>query len=232
MGLDLLELTLTVEDTFGFSIPDEDAATLSTMGKLHEYVLAHRFPQDRKACLSSVTFYKIRRAMISVLKLSRKDVRVSTELSTVIHGHRRRVWRALERTTGLRLPQLRRPTSVAAMAVLATIALAIAVPMLLSLTFFNGAVIVAILTAFVVGYSLFWLTAPLALRFQSDCTTVGQLATATLARNYRAIVEESEKYASDAEVWNVLCLIVAEQLRVRSADLTKETDFVKDLKAG
>ena len=232
MGLDLLELTLTVEDTFGFSIPDEDAATLSTMGKLHEYVLAHRFPQDRKACLSSVTFYKIRRAMISVLKLSRKDVRVSTELSTVIHGHRRRVWRGLERATRLRLPQLRRPTWVTATAVLATIALAVATPSLLSLPPFGGAVLVAILTAIAVAYSLVWLTAPLALQFQPNCTTVGQLATATLARNYRVIVKESSQCASDAEVWNILCSIVAEQLGVRSADLTKQTDFVKDLDTG
>ena len=232
MGLALVELIMTVEDTFGFSIPDEDAPNLNTMGNLHEYVLAHRFPQDRKACLSSVTFYKIRRALMSVLKLPRKDVRVSTELSTIIHGHRRRVWRAIEQTTGLRLPQLRRPTWVTATAVLATIALAVAMPTLLSLPPFGGAVLVAILTAFVLGYSLVWLTAPLALQFQLDCTTVGQLATATLARNYRAIVEESAKVASDAEVWNILCSIVAEQLGARSADLTKQTDFVKDLDAG
>jgi acyl carrier protein len=231
MGLELLELVLNVEDAFGFSIPDEDAVGLNTVGKLHDYILAHRFPKDRNACLSSVTFYQIRRAMMSVLQLPRKDVRVSTELSAVIAKRRRRVWRALEKATGFRLPQLRRPAWVTAIAALATIALAIATPVCFSLSLLHGAIVSAIVAAYVVGYLLSWLTIPLAFEFQPDCTTVGQLATATLARNYRAIVEQTNKNASDAEVWEMLRFIVAEQLGVRLNDITKETDFVKDLNA-
>ena len=97
MGLDSVELVLEVEDAFGFSIPDEDAAGLTTMGKLYEYVLAHRFRGKQDACLSSITFYKIRRALMSVLKIPRDAVRVATELSAIMPRRRRRAWRRSSR---------------------------------------------------------------------------------------------------------------------------------------
>ena len=39
-SLDVAELIMSVEDEFGFSIPDEDAAELVTVGKLVEYIEA------------------------------------------------------------------------------------------------------------------------------------------------------------------------------------------------
>ena len=39
-SLDVVELIMSVEDEFGFSIPDEDAAELVTVGKLAEYIEA------------------------------------------------------------------------------------------------------------------------------------------------------------------------------------------------
>lgn len=66
--LDLYELMLEVEDAFGFSVPVEEGAELSTMGKLYDYVLAHRFRGKEDACLTSMTFYALRRALMSVLQ--------------------------------------------------------------------------------------------------------------------------------------------------------------------
>lgn len=228
MGLDLAELMTAVEDAFGFVIPEEDAAGLDTAGKVHEYVLAHRYRGKRQACLRSITFYKIRQAMMSVLHIPRKDVRASTELSAIIPRRRRRVWRALQRASGFRLPRLRRSAWVRAGTILAILGLAILVPLLLSLTLLNGAILVGILTALTVGYAFSWLTIPLEFEFHPECPTAGQLATATLARNYRAIVATADISASDAEVWQKLSSIVAEQLGVRACDITKDTDFVKD----
>ncbi len=37
-SLDVVELIMSVEDEFGLSIPDEDAAELTTVGKLIEYI--------------------------------------------------------------------------------------------------------------------------------------------------------------------------------------------------
>ena len=231
MGLKLLELTLTVEDTFGFSIPDEDAVELRTLGRAYEYVLSHRLHAKWQACLTNVTFYKIQRAMMLVLHVPREQVQMSSPLSAVLPWRRRRAWSSIQEKTGLRLPQLRRPTWVTVSAVLATFGLAIAVPLLFSLGLFSGAVVVGILTAFVAGRGLYWLTEPLAFQFQPDCTTVGQLAAATMARNYRALMEESGKSANDAEAWEMLRSIIVKQLGVRPSDLTKETDFTQDMNA-
>ena len=41
-SLDVVELIMSVEDAFGFSIPDEDAAELVTVGKLAEYIEARQ----------------------------------------------------------------------------------------------------------------------------------------------------------------------------------------------
>ena len=41
-SLDVVELIMSVEDEFGFSIHDEDAADLVTVGKLAEYIEARQ----------------------------------------------------------------------------------------------------------------------------------------------------------------------------------------------
>jgi hypothetical protein len=230
MGLDYVELLLEVEDTFGIAIPDEDAAGLTTMGKLYDYVLAHRFRGKQDACLSSMAFYKIRRALMSVLQVPRDAVRVSTELSAIIPRRRRRTWRAVEKATGLRLPMLRRPRWVVTLATLAAVGLGIATSVRLGLKPSRGGILAAIVSAGVFGFVFFYrLTVCFAYEFSPDALTVGQLAKATLARNYRPMVAEAHKSATDAEVWDALQRMVGEQLGLRPDQLTKETDFVKDL---
>lgn len=232
MGLEFVGIILAVEDTFGFSIPDEDVAGLDTVGKLYDYILAHRFRGYQEDCLSSITFYKLRLAIMSVLRIPRKKIRVSTKLSEIIPAHRRRTWKALQRETGLRLPQLRRPAWAATIAVLATFGLGIAVPVLLSLGPFSGAIIVAILTMIAVGYLFSWLTRPLAFKFLPECATMGQFTSLTLAHNFQAIAEESNCSASDAEVWETLQAAIAEELGNSPWQLTKETDFLQYSNAG
>lgn len=230
MDFDLSELVLEVEDVFGFSIPEEDVIGLTTLGKLYDYVIAHRFRAKQDACLTSVTFYKIRRALMSVLKIPRDAVRVSTELLAIIPKRRRKTWRAIEKTTGFRLPYLRRPRWVVTTATVAAVALGIATPVLLGLKPFGGGIAVAIVSTAVFGLIFFYrLTEFLAYEFPPDVATAGQLAKATLARNYQPIVAESKKSATDAEVWEILQRTVGEQLGVQPDQLRKQTDFLKDI---
>ncbi len=213
----------TVEDAFGFFIPDEDAAGWDTLGKLHEYVLAHRFCGRRESCLNSIAFYKLRRAMTAVLPITRDAAQPATELTALIPSRRRRTWRLLRKATGFRLPELRRPGWVTTTAAVAAIASGIALPRLLGINLFHGAIVLAIATAMVAGYSLFWLTEPLAFEFRPELATAGQLAKAMLARNYQAIVAESCHPADAAEVWIRLCSVVAGPLGTQPERLTKAT---------
>lgn len=41
MGLDIVELVMETETTFGFTIPDGDASKLETVGALYAYVRDH-----------------------------------------------------------------------------------------------------------------------------------------------------------------------------------------------
>jgi hypothetical protein len=221
----MFTLLLAVEDAFGFSMPDDDAAKLDTLGDLYDYVIAHRFQATQDACLRGIVLHKIRIAMTSALHVPRENLRDATWLSTIIPRHRRRAWRTLQQSTGLRLPQLRRPSWATGGAALASVGLAVAVPASLGFTLLHGAIVVAIVTAFVAGYLASWLTAPLAFEFQPDCQTVGELATATLARNFQAMCNEC-KSANAAEAWETLRRIVAERLGVPAGDLAKDTNLL------
>ena len=44
MGLDVVELVISIEQHFGISIPDADARSLRSVGDLHAYILAHAEP--------------------------------------------------------------------------------------------------------------------------------------------------------------------------------------------
>jgi acyl carrier protein len=230
MGLDYVELVLEVENAFGFSVPDEDVAGLDTVGKLHDYVLAHRFCSKQDVCLTSMTFYKLRRGLMSVLQIPRDSVRVSTELSAIIPKRRRRTWRALEKATGFRFPFLQRPTWFVRLAMLAAVVFGIAVPVLLGIKPFRGGVLSAIGMMGVFALIFFGrLTECFATEYPPDLSTVGQLAKGILARNYQAIVAESKKSSNEAEVWDILRRIIGEQLGIPPDQLTKEANFVKDL---
>jgi acyl carrier protein len=47
MGLDIVELVMTVETEFGVEIPNADAAELRTVGQLFDYVAARVDPRDQ-----------------------------------------------------------------------------------------------------------------------------------------------------------------------------------------
>jgi hypothetical protein len=211
IDFDLGELLLEVEDAFAFSIPEEDVAGLTTAGKLYNYVLAHRFHGKQDVCLTSMTFYKLRRALMSVLQIPRKALRPSTELSAIISKHRRRTWRALETATGYHLPFLRRPLWFVRLATLVALGFGIATPVFLGIKPFRGGVLSAmVVTAALIFLFFCRLTECFATEFPPDALTVGQLAKAILARNYRPIVAESKKPATDAEVWEILQRIICD----------------------
>lgn len=229
MGLDGVELLLEVEETFGFSIPDQDVAELHTPGQLHQYILDHRFNGRATGCLSSVVFYRLRRALMSVAGLDRDAIRPAVKMKQVFPRQHRRHWAQLRKALGLRLPPLARPTWVSAIATTLGCAGVATVPPMVGLSYGTGAATVAgLLSVIGIPWLLITLTEPLAVCFRSNFATVGGLTTAILQRNYGAISDACQK-ANAEEVWQTLQALIVEQLGVRREDVTKEADFVKDL---
>jgi hypothetical protein len=44
LGLDVVELVMTIEEQYGLSISDADARAMRSVGDLHAYILAHAQP--------------------------------------------------------------------------------------------------------------------------------------------------------------------------------------------
>ena len=212
---------MEVEETFGFSIPDEDAATLVTVGKLYDYVMASRFAGRPPGCLTSIAFYKLRRALMSVLGVPRNNIRLSSCLTAIIPTRRRQRWSDLHKAMGLRLPELVRPRWVTAVTIVVGCALVIEAAAMLG-------IVLAFWVMALVIYALYQATKPLAVAFPRECATVGGLTESILRKNYGAISDECQ-LANAEGVWQTLRALIAEQLGVRLDDVTKESNFVKDL---
>jgi hypothetical protein len=232
MDWELARILSNVEDAFGFTIPEDEAAQLDTAGQLHDYVLAHRFGNNRDACLDRIAFHKIQQALTSILHAPRDSVQASTRLSDILPSRRRRVWRALQKATGFRLPMLHRPHRLVMLATMAAIGLGIAVPLAFGLKPLRGANIVAFFSIAAFGYLFYWLTKLCEYELPPDVATVGQLAKATLARNYQPILAESKKPATDAEVWQTLRQIVGNELEIPPDEIEMDTELSRHLIAG
>jgi hypothetical protein len=229
MDPELVGLIAAVEDSFGFAIFEEEAVRLQTVGQLYDHIRSHRLGGSQDDCFRRIAFHKIRRALMWVRQVPRDAIGTSTGVKALIPFHRRHAWRALQKATGLRLPQLRRSGWVMAGAGLAVLAVAVAMPRILGLGLFNGAILVGLLSAYVAGHCLAWLTSPFASEPPPDCATVGALASAMVDRNFPAIGEEAHAHPSDAEAWQALQSIIGEYWGLEARRVTPETDLHQHL---
>ncbi len=223
MGLDAVEIVLQVEEAFSISITDAEASQVRTVGDMHDLVMK-KIPQvDREQCLTAKAFYCLRRGLMQMTGRMRGDVRPDTSVDDILPpGRRRRSWPRLAEMTGLKMPALHRPPWIVA-------AVAVAV----TATF--GAVCFARAPwAMVPGLPLLVLAAVVVTRpfatVAPGCATVGDLARAFLARNFRAFSESGG--ASANEIWDSLQRIIAEELGVRQSDVTRQARFREDLNVG
>ena len=110
MGLDVVELVMRVEEEFEIAIADEEASQLETVGQLHLCVLTKLGLTSPNPCLSSATFYQLRRAMLPLSGVARSDVRPTTPTELLLPASNRRAhWSELSQTLGAKLPALKRP---------------------------------------------------------------------------------------------------------------------------
>lgn len=110
MGLDYVELILAVEDAFQIHIHDEEAGNVSTVGDLYNLVVSKLDGRDSKRCLTSVAFYRTRRAIAEALHLERREIRPTTPLEKILPRSDRQVrWRRIQESMDLKLPDLQHP---------------------------------------------------------------------------------------------------------------------------
>jgi acyl carrier protein len=70
MGLDSVELVMSVEEHFGITIPDADASTLTTVGRLHSWVVNELQRLKRPEVDSTVVFQELRKLICDQLGIA------------------------------------------------------------------------------------------------------------------------------------------------------------------
>jgi hypothetical protein len=216
IGEDTSDLLLSIQDAFQIRVP-EDCPFPATVGQLCDIVVSGLKGTRTKTCLTSVTFYKVRRALVDVLKVRRDLLSPSTECKTLLSRgpHRLRQWKDLEWRTTLKSPVLEHPTGV--MWGLFTVLIAAATRFSLigwtDRTVFDSLILMAgnwLLAA------VFWLAAMVATRplvwgLPGGCDTVGDLVNNVLAKNYGALSDEAGGW-NEKEVWKALRRLIADQI--------------------
>ena len=112
MGLDLVELTMRIEDTFSIQIPDSVASELITPGKVTDYILTQvEESQAPLPCLSQKAFHLLRRGFIQRLALPRQQFRLGTPLNDIVpEKGRGDVWKEIGFAIGAqKWPAMSRP---------------------------------------------------------------------------------------------------------------------------
>ena len=241
MGLDVVEIVLRVEETFGVDLPDDELGSVSTVGDLYKLLLSKL---DRSyACLSSRAFYRVRKSMVEVLGVPRRSIRPSTELQPLLgSGHCKKRWKRIEDLAALKFPRLEHPgwfdwVAFCVSAAVYVLACSVVMPV-----YFRGRLVpISGLQAVGFPFAVCVIFIPIAMALMRSATpflaytapvpTVGGLAKTVLTNNYaefsRGVVQSERR--DDAEVWQVLKEIIVDQLQIEPDEVTPEAHFGRDI---
>lgn len=126
LGEDTWELFEAIESSFAVDLGDYREMCGKTVKELAELINKKAdYPAGDK-CLSSVAFYRVRRAFETLYSIPRKAIRPATPVSDLLPlEHRSTKWPMLEEHLGLTVPELNYPNWILWLSLLAPPALLI-----------------------------------------------------------------------------------------------------------
>jgi acyl carrier protein len=102
MGLDSVELVMEIENYFDISIPDAEAETLTTVGKMADCVASHRNISSVEAPLRDELFEKIKDHLFSKANIT-ANIDIEDKILNYFSPHKE-TWAALETTLNIKIP--------------------------------------------------------------------------------------------------------------------------------
>ena len=106
MGLDSVELVMSVENKFGIRIPDADCEKIYTVQDFADTVFKMISIHPTDKCLTQIIFYRIRKAFKN-LELTKVEIKPDTKISDFLNQTELKAnWNRLETEIGLKLPEL------------------------------------------------------------------------------------------------------------------------------
>ena len=229
MGIDTVELVMSVEDAFDIKIPDDKSPALTTVGELYDYILAQIQLPRPGTCLTAAAFYELRAGLADLGITTR--FAPSTKLIEILPAtDRRRFWRQLSQAKQLKLPNLVRPNWLTLMGTVFTVASSAFVA---CMTVRNNNTevlfpLIGVICLFVFGYLMAWLTEPFATKFDESFNSFRGLTERVLALNRTKFKNEHGPMGRN-DVWVVLREIIVDTLGVDHDEITRDANFVKDL---
>lgn len=110
-SLDDVEIVLRIEDAFGFSIPDRDVETMSTVGNTVRYLWQRsskqKFtlrPRPDGVCGKAFIFHELRRLLIIRGGVSRASVRLEVRLGDLLPTWHFQFWKEVQSLFGVSIP--------------------------------------------------------------------------------------------------------------------------------
>ena len=106
MGLDSVELLISVEEKFGIRIDDSEAEKIYTVQDFVNSVYSKITTNPNEKCITQIVFYRIRKAILD-LKLTDKEIKPETKISELFtQSELKEKWYLLKSEIGLELPEL------------------------------------------------------------------------------------------------------------------------------
>lgn len=106
MGLDSVELLMSVENKFGIRIEDSEAEKIATVQDFADCVCSKISLNPTDKCLTQIVFYRIRKAFQN-LNLTELEIKPTSKISDLLTQSELKInWNRLEAELGLKLPEL------------------------------------------------------------------------------------------------------------------------------
>jgi len=224
MGLDGVELIMAMEEAFGVELKDDEVVRCVTPRLIGDLIFSQLSTTDEKTCQTQRAFYILRRGMMQLFRLPRKQVTLDTAIRQFIPRHKERdLWPQLGvAVAARRWPHLARPRwmdrsiTAGALAIWgAFLYISIRHSLGLSVGFFGGLVVAGLCAMLATkGTRQFALYIPA--RFETVRDLIPLVLTSKHITWTRAVVSEIVKQ------------IVMEQLGVPESKYTEDSDFMKD----
>ncbi len=106
MGLDSVELVMSIEDKFGVTIPDAEYANIGTIQQMADAIFQRLKLEPNKKCLSQIVFYRLRRAF-EEFGNEKQSISPNTKMINLLNKtDLKSDWTKLENRIGLKVPDL------------------------------------------------------------------------------------------------------------------------------
>ncbi|HAZ44258.1 MAG TPA: hypothetical protein DDW76_25920 [Cyanobacteria bacterium UBA11369] len=222
--MDSVILLEAIERSFKIKISDEEAVNIFTVEELYACVISKLGSNESNDCMTNRAFYRMRQALIYLTNLPKSEIAPSTSMESLIELRDRvKVWKYLSRYTGLRLPNLVRPTWMESAIVLIFLSL-----MLLGMVLIFFGMWWVLVLSFLFLILAYKFTENYAVCFPEYCSTFGDTVKVILSMNFGKILADKGTW-NQRDAWTALQFIFFVEVGVLPEEVKKEARICADL---